>query len=181
MTTAFLIIGGIGLAVLILSMVVGELLEFGPFEADGPFSTAALASFLSAFGFGAAIAYSLVPGSGSFALLVAVLVGTAAAIPAALLAIRLTRAVMNMRTDPTPTRDHLVGATGTVVTPIPVDGYGEVRVQVAGQQMKLNARADKPLATGAEIFVLTTLSETSVRVDEVSSLLGGSGPAETDK
>lgn len=166
MTTLFLVIGGIGLALLLASLLIGELLDFLPFDTDGPFSTAAIAAFLGAFGFGAAIAYSLIP-----VVLIAVVVGVVAALPLAWLAIRLTRAVMHMRTDPTLTKDHLVGATGTVVSPIPVDGYGEVRVLVAGQQMKFNARADKALPLGAEIFVIGALSETSVRVDEVSSLL----------
>lgn len=177
MTTAFLIIGGIGLALLVVALLGGEVLDFLPFDADGPFSTAAVAGFVGAFGFGAAIAYSLIP-----VVLIAVLVGVAAAAPLAWLTIKLTRAVMHMRTDPTLTRDHLVGATGVVVSPIPADGYGEVRVLVAGQQMKFNARADKALPTGAEIFVIGTLSETSVRVDEVSSLLAGPavepGPAD---
>ncbi|MER7169331.1 NfeD family protein, partial [Micromonospora sp. NPDC000207] len=91
--------------------------------------------------------------------------GALAAVPTAWLASRLSRAAKNMPTDPTPTRDHLVGAIGLVVTPVSAEGYGEVRVRVAGQPVKLNARADRPIPVGTQIFVVQTLSETSVHVE----------------
>jgi hypothetical protein len=52
-----------------------------------------------------------------------------------------------------------------VVTPIPNAGYGEVRVRVGGQPVKLNARAERPIALGAQIFVVEALTETSVLVE----------------
>ena len=70
--------------------------------------------------------------------------GVLAAVPTGWLASRLARAARNMRTDATPTRADLVGALGVVVTPIPADGYGEVRIRLGGQPVKLNARADQP-------------------------------------
>ena len=70
-----------------------------------------------------------------------------------------------MRTDATPTRDDLVGALGVVVTPIPASGYGEVRVRLGGQPVKLNARADQPVPLGAQVFVVEAPSDTSVIVE----------------
>ncbi|MFD0786472.1 NfeD family protein, partial [Micromonospora azadirachtae] len=77
----------------------------------------------------------------------------------------LGRAARRMRTDATPTRNDLVGAVGLVVTPVPVNGYGEVRIRLAGQPVKLNARADQAIAVGTRIFVVEALSETSVHVE----------------
>lgn len=179
MTTVFLIIGGVGLALLAASLLLGELLHFGHVEADGPFSVAAIASFLGAFGFGAAAVSALLPDLGGLGLLVAVIAGLLAAIPAAWLAIRLTRAVMHMRTDATLTRQDLIGSTGVVLTAIPENGYGEVRLTMAGQQLKYNARAEQAIPAGASVFVIGTPTETSVVVEPTEAILPGSGLPDT--
>jgi membrane protein implicated in regulation of membrane protease activity len=173
--SAFLVIGGIGVAVLAASWLLGAILDFGHVAADGPFSLAAMAAFVSAFGFGGAAIGAVLPELGNLSLLISVLAGLAAAIPAAWFAIRLTQAVMHMPTDPTLTRDHLIGATGVVVTRIPEDGYGEVRVRVAGQQIKFNARASQPMPSGTEVFVIGTPSETSVIVEPAEMILPDAG------
>ncbi|TDB73388.1 NfeD family protein [Micromonospora sp. KC721] len=164
-TIIFLIIGAVGVGVLALALLGGELLHFGHPDVDGPVSLEVVAGFLGAFGFGAAIVNELVGGRTPVMVGAAAAGGALAAVPAAWLAARLSRAARNMRTDPTPTRDHLVGAIGLVVTPVPVDGYGEVRLRVAGQPVKLNARADRPIPIGAQVFVVEALSETSVHVE----------------
>lgn len=164
-TFIFLIIGGAGVAVLALSLLGAELLQFGHADVDGPVSVETVAGFLGAFGFGAAIVNELVGGRTPGMIAAAAAGGALAAVPTAWLAARLSRAARDMRTDPTPTRDDLVGALGLVVTPVPAVGYGEVRVRVAGQPVKLNARADHPIPVGAQIFVVQALSETSVHVE----------------
>ncbi|MFI9527076.1 hypothetical protein [Micromonospora rosaria] len=164
-TLIFLIIGAVGVVVLALALLGTELFDALGGDVDGPVSVEVVAGFTGAFGFGGAIVNELL-GAGSPTLIAAAAGGGAvAAIPTAWLASRLSRAARNMRTDPTPTRDHLVGALGLVVTPVPADGYGEVRVRVAGQPVKLNARADRPIPVGTQIFVVQTLSETSVHVE----------------
>ncbi|MGH3664124.1 MAG: NfeD family protein [Micromonosporaceae bacterium] len=168
MAVVFLIIGGVGVGLVAVSFLLGELLQIGDLEMDGPFSVPTLSGFIGAFGFAAAIGYELLPENGS-TLLFAVLIGLGAAAPGALLTIRLVRVAMNMRTDSTLTRQHLVGAAGVVLTPVPQDGYGEVRLRVAGQQMKFNARAAKPLPSGVEVRVTAALSETSVAVEEADT------------
>ena len=171
MTTVFLIIGGIGVAVLAASLIFGELFELVDIEADGPFSVAALSTFAGVFGFAAAATTAVLPDLGSLTLLIAVLVGIVAAVPAAWLAARLIRAAMNMRTDPTLNRDHLIGATGVVLTRIPENGFGEVQLRVAGQLMKFNARANRPLPEGTEVFVISAPSDTSVVVEPSDAML----------
>jgi membrane protein implicated in regulation of membrane protease activity len=129
-----------------------------------------VAGFLGAFGFGGAIVASLLPGRGATTLLAAVLVGLLAAVPTAWLAGRLVNAAMNMSTDATLSSGDLIGAMGVVITPVPVGGYGEVRLAVAGQYIKFNARSDEPLALGTQIFVISVPSPTSVLVEPIASL-----------
>ena len=80
------------------------------------------------------------------------------------------RAAGRMRTDATPTRSDLVGRLGVVVTTIPAEGYGEVRITIGGQPVKLNARSDKPVAMGARIFVVEAPTDTSVVVEETTAV-----------
>jgi membrane protein implicated in regulation of membrane protease activity len=77
-----------------------------------------------------------------------------------------------MRTDATPTRADLVGRLGVVVTPINPGGYGEVRVSLGGQPVKLNARSDQHVPLGARVFVVEAISDTSVIVEQTPALPG---------
>ncbi|GIF63806.1 hypothetical protein Ais01nite_18410 [Asanoa ishikariensis] len=169
-TVVFLLIGGAGALVLALSLLGGELLHFGHLELPDFFSIEAVAGFLGALGFAGAITNELVGGHTPETVAVAGAVGVLAALPTAYLAVRLSRAARNMHTDATPTRADLVGTTGVVVTPISATGYGEVRVRLGGQPIKLYAKADRPLPAGAEIFVIEAASETSVVVEPVHPL-----------
>jgi membrane protein implicated in regulation of membrane protease activity len=148
-----------------VSLLVGDLLHFDVDHPDagGVFSLPAVAGFIGAFGFGAAIVSALdVPGG----MTAAVLGGVAAALPTAWLATRLARMAMNMRTDATPTQQDMIGTTGVVVTPITVNGFGEVRISLGGQPVKLSARADHPIPLGTRILVVEATSSTSVIVEE---------------
>jgi membrane protein implicated in regulation of membrane protease activity len=189
----FLVIGGFALLLLVLSLLGGHLhlghlhlghlhvghlhighVPAGPApaghvpgggESGTELSLPVLAGFLGAFGFGGAIAASLLPGRGGTTVLAAVVVGLLAAVPTGWAAGRLVRAAVDMPTDGTLTSHDLIGATGVVITPVPVGGYGEVRLAVAGQQIKFNARADQPLALGTRVFVIEVPSPTSVLVE----------------
>lgn len=166
-TVVFLVVGGAGALVLALSLLGAELLHFGHLELPDFFSVEAVAGFLGALGFAGAITNELVAARTPETVALSAAVGVLAALPTAYLAIRLSRAARNMRTDATPTRADLVGTVGVVVTPITTTGYGEVRVRLGGQPMKLYAKADRPLPAGAEIFVIEAASETSVVVEPV--------------
>jgi membrane protein implicated in regulation of membrane protease activity len=161
--TTFLVIGGVGVLILALSVLVGDLFHFGHPDAAGPFSVPAVAGFIGAFGFAGAAVGAV---TGADGLLLPVAGGVVAAVPTAWLATRLARLALNMRTDATPTQHDMIGTTGVVVTPITGNGFGEVRISLAGQPLKVSARADRPIALGARVFVVEATSPTSVIVEE---------------
>ncbi|WP_432833480.1 NfeD family protein [Dactylosporangium sp. CA-092794] len=163
METTFLVIGGLGVVVLALSVLVGDLFHFGHPDAAGAFSVPAVAGFIGAFGFAGAAAAALTGGGG---LLVPVVAGVVAALPTAWLATRLARMAINMRTDATPTQHDMIGTTGVIVTAITGSGYGEVRISLGGQPVKLSARSDRPIPLGARVLVIEATSSTSVIVEE---------------
>lgn len=164
-TLTFLLIGGAGVVLLALSLLGTELVHIGQPDFDGPIGIETIAGFLGVLGFGGAVACELLDARTPAMFAAAAGLGALAALPAGWMASQLGRAARNMPTDATPTRDDLVGSIGVVVTPISEGRYGEVRVRVAGQPVKLNAKADAPIASGARIFVVEALSETSVRVE----------------
>lgn len=157
--TVFLVIGAVGLVVLLVSLLVGEVFD-GLFDAlpGDVLSTSVVAGFLAAFGFAGGLAV------GSLGTPLAVGVGVVSGGLVGGGAGWLTRSLSRMRTDDTPTGGALVGLPGTVVTQIPSQGYGEVSVTVAGHLTKLNARADEVLYVGTPVTVTATLSPTSVMV-----------------
>jgi membrane protein implicated in regulation of membrane protease activity len=179
-TITFLLIGCLGLALLVGAIFFGHALGFdGAHDVDGDgwagaFSMPSIAGFVGAFGFGAALASALT-GGGALAVLVGLVVGFVVAVPSAIGTLALARVAARMRTDATPTRTDLLGQLGVVVTPIPAQGYGEVRIRLGGQPVKLNARADKAIALGTRVFVIEAPSDTSVVVEETSAV--ESGPA----
>jgi membrane-bound ClpP family serine protease len=161
-TVLFLVIGGLGVLLLALSLLGVEL-----FDLDGFVPLEAVAAGMATFGFAAAIASSSLDARTAPALLGAAGLGVLAAVPAGWLALRLARAAERMRTDATPARDDLLGMLGVVVTPIPTQGYGEVRITLGGQPVKLNASADGPIQLGTQVFVISAPSETSVFVERI--------------
>jgi membrane protein implicated in regulation of membrane protease activity len=169
-TVVFLIIGGLGVATLALALLGAEILHFGHPDIDGPVSLEAVAGFVGAFGFAGAIASELLDAQTPAAIAAAAGVGALAAVPTAWAAMRLARSARAMRTDATPTRADLVGTLGVVVTPIPVTGYGEVRVRLGGQPVKLNARARAAIPAGAQVFVIEAPSDTSVVVEQTPTV-----------
>ena len=156
--TAFLVIGALGLGILVTSLVVGDLLDLPDGFGGDVLSTAAIAGFLAAFGFGAAL------GLDALGTAAASVVGVGAGVAAGGLAGWLTKALSADRTDPTPRPVDLVGLRGTVVSAVPSEGYGEVSIVVRGHLTKLNARSEEPLAAGTAVTVTSSLSPTSVVV-----------------
>jgi len=195
--STFLVIGGFALLLLVLSLLGGGRLRLGRLHVgrlhfgrlhigrvrigrvhggaaagDGgaELSMPVIAGFLGAFGFGGAIVASLLPGRGGTTLAAATVVGLVAAIPSGWMVGRLVQAAMNMSTDATLTSGDLIGAMGVVITPVPLGGYGEVRLAIAGQYIKFNARSDEPLALGTQVFVISVPSPTSVLVEPTPSV-----------
>jgi membrane-bound ClpP family serine protease len=161
-TVLFLVIGGLGVLLLALSLLGVEL-----FDLDGFVPLEAVAAGMATFGFAAAIASSSLDARTAPALFAAAGIGVLGAIPAGWLALRLARAAERMHTDATPARDDMLGELGVVVTPIPAQGYGEVRITLGGQPVKVNATASSPIPLGGQVFVISVASETSVIVEQI--------------
>lgn len=165
----YIVIGSIGLALVTLSLFVGEIFDslFDSFDLDGGgiFSTPVIGAFLAAFGFGAAlIVYTTEVGPGMSAV-----GGLASGIVVGGIALVMTRGLMNMPTDETVKSSGLQGRTGTVVTRIPADGYGEISVTYAGQNMKVSARAAEPIPAGTRVVVTDVTSASSVVVQRADA------------
>ncbi|MFF8915861.1 hypothetical protein ACF08M_21670 [Streptomyces sp. NPDC015032] len=166
--TLFLGLGIAGVVLLALSLIFDGLLEglFGGLLDglfDGLLSLPVIAGFLSMLGFGGAIVLGTT-GAGTVA---ATAAGVLAGIVAAWLTWKFSRALMRDQTSATPRGTDLVGTSGSVVTAIPADGYGEVLLRMAGQTVKLAAKSPVPVERGTEIWVEATLSATSVAVRPV--------------
>lgn len=161
--TTFLVIGVLGLVLLAVSLVLGDLLDGVADVLPGDaFSTAVIGAFVCATGFGGAAAQGAgAPG------LVALPVGLGVGVAFGWFAAWLTRLVRDGGSDATPSVEHTVGQPGRVVTPIPADGLGTVDISLGGNPLRLNARAALPLEPGTEVFVTTVLSPTAVEVAPV--------------
>lgn len=161
--TTFLVIGLVGLVLLAISLVLGDVAD-GALDGLGAdwFSTAVIGAFVSAFGFGGAAAQSVgLPSVGS------VPVGIVAGGLFAWFAAWLTRLMRDAGSDEPPSTEDTVGRDATVLTGIPADGYGVVRVQIGGHTLRLNARAERPVDVGTAVHVTAVLSPTAVDVAPV--------------
>ena len=166
--TAFLVLAGLGIAIVVLSLLFGDVLDgifdFDAFDiADGILSTPVLGAFLTAFGF---VGYLLSRPDAKLSLMAAVAGGIGAGVVFGGITAGVVRSMMNMPTDATPRTSDLVGTLGTVVTRIPQGGFGEVAVTSAGQRLKVNASADEPIASGQSVVIVEVSSATSVVVTE---------------
>ena len=160
--TTFLVIGAVGIVLLLFSLIVGEHLH-GIFDALGGgdwFTGSSMAAFLGALGFGGAIVMQLT-GSTLLAVVGGVLLGVAFG---ALVAYGMLTLRRNDTGGVVTTRE-LLNAPGVVLSDIPAQGFGEIRVTRQGQMMKLNAKSTIPLATGTQVTVIDVLSATAVVVE----------------
>ena len=160
---AFLVIGGLGIVLLLVSLLIGEFLD-GMFDGVGGewFSGAAVAGFLGAFGFAGALAYNA-SSSTVVAIVTGILAGLVIGAGVGVLTARL-----RSDDDTTTVRSaNMVGVHGTVISDVPAAaaGYGEVSIVVAGHITKLNARSVDALPAGTAITVAAVLSPTSVSVE----------------
>lgn len=163
----FLVIGIVGLVVIAISLLVGDL-HSGALDGLGLdwFSTEVVGGFVSALGFAGAIAVDAGAPDG-----IAVLVGVAAGVVFGAAAAGLTRLVRGGGTDDVPESDDTIGREGRVLTAVPDDGFGSVEVWVGGHTLRLNARSDQALGAGTRVHVTGVLSPTAVTVAPVWSAL----------
>jgi hypothetical protein len=177
--TAFIVIGAVGLAIVLLTLLLGEIFEgvFGALDVDaggGVFSAPVIGSFLAAFGFGAAL-IMFATGVGAT---VGALGGLASGAVVGGFALLLMRNLINMPTDQTVTTRGLEGQRAVVITPIPADGYGEVTIRHHGEQRKYNARASQAMKVGTQAEVTAVLSASAVVVAPLTSPTGSAATPE---
>ena len=162
--TTFLVIGGVGVALLLISVVVGDFVH-GVFEGLGTdlFSGVALAGLLGAFGFVGALVYGGTGENLTLAIVCGLVAGLAVGAAVGWLSLKLHRGgdESNVRTA------DLAWKNGTIISAIPADGYGEVSVVAAGHITKLNARSSTPLPAGTPITITAVLSPTAVMVESL--------------
>lgn len=160
----FLILGGAGIVLVVLSLLLGEVID-GALHLDALdndlFSVSSIAAFVGSFGFGGAIGLSLTD-STLIAVVVGVIVGTLATFGA----IRLTQA---LRRDDSATFsvESLIGHPATVITDIPAEGYGEVRLSAGGHVRKYSARCTQAIPAGREVWVSAIASPTAISVTPI--------------
>jgi len=166
--TVFLVLGFVGLGLIALSLIVGDVIDgalsgaLDVLEAD-VFSTAVIGGFVSAFGFGAAAA-----DGGGLPTLPAVVIGGASGVLVGWFAWWLTRLVKDGPSDGTISISDAVGQVGKVLTAIPGgDSYGVVRINVGGHVMQCNASSLLAVDEGAEVSITGVLSPTAVTVAPV--------------
>ncbi len=158
----FVIIGSIGAALLIFSLVFDDVLD-GVLPDGDLFSLPSIAAAMVAFGFGSAILSDQV----GLPIGAAMGGGALVAVAAGAGAVRASRAAIGMATDATPTANDLLGSLGRVVIEIPVGSTGQVLVRLGGQPVKLTAVVGPTgpmLPTGTEIIVVSVESSTKVTV-----------------
>lgn len=154
----FFVIGVVGVLLLAATAVLDGVLDF--VGGEGLLSGPSIAAFLTAFGFSGAIAVSL-----GAPLVAATGVGVVAGFGTGAAAGVIMSAASRMPTDATPSMSDFTGREGTVVTDVPVGGFGEVSLNVGGQPVKLAARSnDGPIKAGSAVRVVAPLSPTAVLV-----------------
>lgn len=164
--TVFLVIGIVGTALVVLSLVFGEVFE-GAFDSldidagSGIFSAPVIGAFLAAGGFGGVLVMS----STNLGLVAGLFGGGAAGLVMGTLALLMTRSLMRMPTDAPVRLGDVIGKAATVVTRIPEGGLGEVSLVHLGQRMKLNARAQVPVPAGTKVVIIAVTSPSSVLVE----------------
>lgn len=159
--TVFLVVGALGVALLLIALVFGDVLE-GVFDgvSGGLFSTEALAGFLGALGFGGAIALET---TGSSALAAAI--GLALGVVLGALAGWASKALHGSGDAEVVRTSDMLERVGTVVDAIPEGGMGVVTVTSGGHLTRLNARSSVAVPVGTTITVTSVLSPTSVQVE----------------
>ncbi|AXE38587.1 NfeD family protein [Acidipropionibacterium virtanenii] len=163
----FLIIGAVGIVILLVSLILGDLAgAFSHFDAIGGeyISTAVIAAFIGALGFAGALALA-VTGSTVWA----IGAGCGAGILFGAGASWLTRALTRSGSSYTPSGSELVGAEAHVISPIPADGMGQIRLSTHGHLLTLNARSQIPVSAGERVWISGRLSPTAVEVSPVSA------------
>ncbi len=138
----FVVIGGAGLALLLLSLVLGDLVDFG----DGDVSGTSLGAGAVAFGaIGAIVTVNGLPIIWAY---------VASAVFAALVVLGVQQLVKRLRDTEDGTAYSLVGVSGVVTSTVVPNGAGEVSLDDPRELERRLAWADVEIPAGARIVVL---------------------------
>lgn len=159
--TVFLALGVLGIVLLLVALVLGDVLD-GALEglSGGLFSTEALAGFLGALGFGGAIALDAT-GSTSLAVIIGLVLGVLLGFAAA----RASRFLHGTGETDTVRTSDMIEKIGQVVDAIPEGGFGVVSISVGGHLTRLNARSSIAVPAGTQVSVTSIISPTAVQVE----------------
>lgn len=163
----FIAIGVVGIVMLVVTLVMDDFFD-GVLDALGGsewFTGAAVAGFLGALGFGGALVDSLTGNRGA-----AWVVGVVAGLALGVLTGWVTARLRNASSGHAPGAHELVGVTATVATPIPVGGFGTVRLRHGGHLTTMNARCDGPVPAGTQVWIVESISPSAVLVRPVRPL-----------
>lgn len=167
----FIAVGIVGAVLLVVFLVFDDFLDEIIPDADW-ISGPVIGSFLAAFGlFG-----WMVDSSSDAPTWLSSIVGVGGGLALGFGTYRLTKALVNVPTDDTPTPAALVGRAGRVITPIEPGKVGEVLVNIGGQPVKLTASADAELARGSSVVVVDVSSPTKVIVQSAEQFWGPTPP-----
>jgi membrane-bound ClpP family serine protease len=158
-STLFLI-GTIAVVIGAIALAADGALDFLPdsewFSITGLAAAVAIFCFVAGIleGFGVPLAIAAIPGAIAA---LAVLAGTS----------WLIYKLRNSSAGPNSSVNALLGATGSVVTPIPAGATGEVDLRHAGERHRFNATSATDVPAGASVTVVGIVSPTCVEVTEL--------------
>lgn len=166
----FLLLAGVGFILLLFSLVFDDILDGlldGILPEGGWLSLPSIAAAMFAFG---ATAFILEEQTD---IAIGTVVGIAGvlALVCGAAAVYLSKTVMNLTTDATPTSNDVLGTTGRVITPIAAGSTGEILTELAGQMIKITARCTNgtAIALGTNVVVVSMDSPTRVAVQDAKS------------
>lgn len=140
---AFIVVGGIGLVLLVLSMLIGEFLDFD--LGDSSVSGTALGAGLTVFGaVGALVVTNGLP---------TWLAYVGSAVGAVIVVFLIQRLVRHLRDTEDGVPQSVVGAKGTATSDIDTN-RGEVSLDVAQELERRLAWSQEPIPEGSRIVVL---------------------------
>jgi membrane protein implicated in regulation of membrane protease activity len=157
MSTLFLI-GIVAVVVGAIALVADGALDFIP-DSEW-FSLTGIAAGVAMFGFTAGILEGI-----GLPLSIALVVGGAAGLGVIVLVSWLIYKLRNFSSGGVDSSiNSLVGSIGTVITPIPASGTGEVDVRFGGERHRFNAVSEDDIPATAQVSIVGIVSPTCVRV-----------------
>jgi membrane protein implicated in regulation of membrane protease activity len=128
-------------------------------EGPGPISVRTILAFMGGWGWGGLLGYNSFGWgilSAPFGLAIGLLMAT--------IVFRFSRFLHNQEATSTVSSADLIGREGVVLTGIPANGTGEIRIYAGGMPLKSLARSEsgEPVAEGQRIIVVEELGGTLV-------------------